>query len=189
MNNRPVVWITRLRGELVQKLLSNQSFSDANYPIFIKLENGVNACYANSRTTFSDGITYGTQLTITRPIWNLKKSGVASGFSRLFAPLIFLMIRKANNKIVALKELPDGRNPWKMSEIRILFHITAPREKVYEALTTIDGLAGWWTKQTCGDSRPGGIIRFRFGELGNDMAVWNKSKKERFARCFKRWNL
>jgi uncharacterized protein YndB with AHSA1/START domain len=63
-----------------------------------------------------------------------------------------------------------------MSEIRILFHITAPREKVYEALTTIEGLAGWWTKQTCGDSRPGGIIRFRFGELGNDMKVLSMKK-------------
>ena len=65
-----------------------------------------------------------------------------------------------------------------MSEIRILFHITAPREKVYEALTTIEGLAGWWTKQTCGESRPGGIIRFRFGELGNDMKVLSMKRNE-----------
>ena len=65
-----------------------------------------------------------------------------------------------------------------MSEIKILFHIAAPREKVYEAITTIEGLASWWTKQTCGESRPGGIIRFRFGEFGNDMKVLSMKKNE-----------
>ena len=59
-----------------------------------------------------------------------------------------------------------------------MFHIAAPREKVYEALTTIEGLANWWTKQTCGESRPGGIIRFRFGEYGNDMKVLSMKKDE-----------
>lgn len=48
--------------------------------------------------------------------------------------------------------------------IKHLFHITAPREKVYEALTTIEGLAGWWTKQTSGESKVNGIVEFRFGQ-------------------------
>jgi uncharacterized protein YndB with AHSA1/START domain len=46
--------------------------------------------------------------------------------------------------------------------------ITAKPAKVYEALTTIEGLAGWWTTDTSGD----GTLEFRFGEVGGfDMKV------------------
>ena len=65
-----------------------------------------------------------------------------------------------------------------MSEIKHLFHIAAPKEKVYEALTTIKGLAGWWTTQTTGDCMCGGTIHFRFGSLGNDMKVISMKKDE-----------
>ena len=37
---------------------------------------------------------------------------------------------------------------------------------VYRALTTLDGLAGWWTNDTTGDSNVGGVIRFQFGDRG-----------------------
>jgi uncharacterized protein YndB with AHSA1/START domain len=48
--------------------------------------------------------------------------------------------------------------------------ITATPEKVYEALTTVDGLAAWWTTDTSGDSD--GTLKFRFGEVGGfDMKV------------------
>ena len=47
----------------------------------------------------------------------------------------------------------------------------ASPEKVYEALTTVDGLAGWWTEDTDGDSDVGGVIRFRFLPGGFDMKV------------------
>lgn len=47
----------------------------------------------------------------------------------------------------------------------------AAPEAVYEALTTIDGLAGWWTDDTEGDERVGGVIRFRFPAGGFDMEV------------------
>lgn len=40
--------------------------------------------------------------------------------------------------------------------------IKASSQAVYEALATIDGLAGWWTNITTGDSTIGGVIRFRF---------------------------
>lgn len=40
--------------------------------------------------------------------------------------------------------------------------IKAPPSKVYAALSTIEGLAGWWTRETSGASRPGGTIDFRF---------------------------
>ncbi len=47
--------------------------------------------------------------------------------------------------------------------IKHLFHINTPREKVYQALTTLDGLANWWTAQTSGETKLGGIIDFGFG--------------------------
>lgn len=50
-----------------------------------------------------------------------------------------------------------------MAAIKHLFHIDAPREKVYQALTTLDGLSNWWTVQTSGETKLGGIIEFGFG--------------------------
>ena len=58
-----------------------------------------------------------------------------------------------------------------MASIKNLFHIAAPKGKVYTALSTIDGLSNWWTTQTSGDSKVDGIIQFRFGEGGPDMKV------------------
>ena len=42
---------------------------------------------------------------------------------------------------------------------------------VYKALATIKGLAGWWTRDTTGDNRVGGVVMFRFGGGGFDMEV------------------
>ncbi|QKV72763.1 SRPBCC domain-containing protein [Amycolatopsis sp. Hca4] len=53
---------------------------------------------------------------------------------------------------------------------RIGTHHATP-EKVYDALTTIDGLAGWWTEKTEGGTEPGGVIAFRFIPGGFDMKV------------------
>jgi uncharacterized protein YndB with AHSA1/START domain len=53
---------------------------------------------------------------------------------------------------------------------RIAVENTAPA-KVYDALTTIDGLAGWWTETTTGNPAPGGTIEFRFPPGGFDMKV------------------
>ncbi|MBC7851248.1 MAG: SRPBCC domain-containing protein [Chitinophagaceae bacterium] len=55
--------------------------------------------------------------------------------------------------------------------IKHLFHISAPREKVFEAINSITGLSNWWTKDTSGDAAPGGTIQFRFGAQGPDMKV------------------
>ncbi|MEV6560050.1 SRPBCC domain-containing protein [Nocardia sp. NPDC051756] len=44
-------------------------------------------------------------------------------------------------------------------------------DEVYAALTTIDGLAGWWTEETRGDSGTGGVVQFRFDGDGFDMKV------------------
>ena len=57
---------------------------------------------------------------------------------------------------------------------------TAATSDIYAALTTIDGLAGWWTEKTTlvggtGAGDVGGVVRFRFdlpeGEDGFDMKV------------------
>ena len=44
-------------------------------------------------------------------------------------------------------------------------------DDAYKALTTIEGLSGWWTKDTQGESKVGGVIQFRFGPGGIDMKV------------------
>jgi uncharacterized protein YndB with AHSA1/START domain len=56
--------------------------------------------------------------------------------------------------------------------------VTATPDRVYAALTTLDGLAGWWTTDTTGD--PADTIRFRFGEVGGfDMKVLERSPDRR----------
>jgi hypothetical protein len=44
-------------------------------------------------------------------------------------------------------------------------------EAAYQALTTLNGLSGWWTTNTQGDSKVGGVLKFRFGAGGFDMKV------------------
>lgn len=44
-------------------------------------------------------------------------------------------------------------------------------EEVYRALTTIDGLAAWWTTDTTGDAGQDGVVAFRFIPGGFDMRV------------------
>jgi uncharacterized protein YndB with AHSA1/START domain len=48
---------------------------------------------------------------------------------------------------------------------------SSPLNDVYKALTTIEGLSGWWTTTTQGESKVGGRLRFRFGAGGFDMQV------------------
>ena len=51
-----------------------------------------------------------------------------------------------------------------MSEtIRHRVGIDAPPERVYDALTTTEGLAQWWTRDVFGDAGAGGTVSFRFG--------------------------
>jgi uncharacterized protein YndB with AHSA1/START domain len=49
---------------------------------------------------------------------------------------------------------------------------TTDPSKVYAALTTVEGLAGWWTQETTGSGDPGGKLEFRFsGRGGADLEV------------------
>jgi uncharacterized protein YndB with AHSA1/START domain len=57
---------------------------------------------------------------------------------------------------------------------------TESPQKVYDALTTVDGLAGWWTDDTKGSGEVGGILQFRFPPLdGFDMEVVEATPSER----------
>ena len=49
--------------------------------------------------------------------------------------------------------------------------IKASSQEVFKALATRDGLAGWWTTDTKGDSdsKPGGVIKFRFSADGREL--------------------
>jgi hypothetical protein len=44
-------------------------------------------------------------------------------------------------------------------------------DKVYQSLTTIEGLSAWWTIETQGESKVGGILQFRFDGGGFDMKI------------------
>ncbi|HKP94232.1 MAG TPA: SRPBCC domain-containing protein [Fibrobacteria bacterium] len=53
--------------------------------------------------------------------------------------------------------------------------IKSPATRVYKALTTLEGLAQWWTEETAGEERIGGKIKFTFrtptGELKGEMVM------------------
>jgi uncharacterized protein YndB with AHSA1/START domain len=43
--------------------------------------------------------------------------------------------------------------------------IDAKPSRVFEALTRIDGLRGWWVSTTTGDASQGGVIDFGFCDM------------------------
>ena len=43
--------------------------------------------------------------------------------------------------------------------------------QVYDALTTLDGLSGWWASDTKGSVKVGGVLEFRFVPGGFDMQI------------------
>jgi len=58
-----------------------------------------------------------------------------------------------------------------MFEINHRVGIETSPEKIYEALTTDDGLTQWWTNDISGAGDVGSIIKFRFNGGGPDFAV------------------
>jgi hypothetical protein len=48
---------------------------------------------------------------------------------------------------------------------------SSSQSDAYKALSTLEGLSGWWTENTLGDTKVGGVIQFRFGAGGIDMKV------------------
>lgn len=59
-----------------------------------------------------------------------------------------------------------------MKPIIHVVDVNAPKEKVYTALTTQKGLAGWWTTIVKAEERVGGVIEFTFNsEFGPRMKI------------------
>jgi uncharacterized protein YndB with AHSA1/START domain len=49
--------------------------------------------------------------------------------------------------------------------------IKAPRERVFEAIATVDGPRHWWTTIVTGSAHLGGELRFRFAGLDEQMVM------------------
>jgi uncharacterized protein YndB with AHSA1/START domain len=68
--------------------------------------------------------------------------------------------------------------------------IRSAPDKVYKALSTIQGLASWWTKEVEGDEQIGGKIKFTFrdetggikGQMAMEVQELNSQKNVRW-RC------
>lgn len=54
-----------------------------------------------------------------------------------------------------------------MNSVKHTFHIDAPFARVFDSLSTISGLAGWWTSDTSGSTKVGDTIQFKFGPHGS----------------------
>jgi len=59
------------------------------------------------------------------------------------------------------------------TDIRINVVIKATPEKVYKAVTTQEGLGGWWCKNATGKAELGFVNIFVFGKFRNEMKVTN----------------
>jgi uncharacterized protein YndB with AHSA1/START domain len=53
--------------------------------------------------------------------------------------------------------------------------INAPLESVFAAVSTVEGLSGWWTTDTSGSSEPSGELRFTFRDGIAVMRVENRT--------------
>lgn len=66
-----------------------------------------------------------------------------------------------------------------MADIKINVTIKTNPQKIYDAITTQEGLAGWWAKQTIAKPEVGFVNVFTFGTIRNEMVVTrlNPNKK------------
>ncbi len=73
-----------------------------------------------------------------------------------------------------------------MAEIKHIFHINAPIEKVFEAITDVAGLQQWWTQDTKGSGEVGERLHFQFGNGGFIKFEVLEKKSPEFVRwkCF-----
>ncbi|MCB9747835.1 MAG: SRPBCC domain-containing protein [Candidatus Omnitrophica bacterium] len=58
-----------------------------------------------------------------------------------------------------------------MADITHKITINTSKEKVYQAIATVDGLKGWWTEHIDGASAEGQQLTFRFPNTGPVMEV------------------
>jgi len=55
-----------------------------------------------------------------------------------------------------------------MADILHRVGIQSSLDEVYKPLTTREGLAAWWANNTQGESKVGGVIKFRFSAGGSE---------------------
>lgn len=68
--------------------------------------------------------------------------------------------------------------------------IKAPASAVYAALSTLAGLAGWWTAATTGSSKVGGVVAFRFHtETGDEIGGFDMDVLELVPDQAVRWRV
>lgn len=73
-----------------------------------------------------------------------------------------------------------------MPNICLTFGTKTAATKILEALTTLDGLASWWTSETSGDPSQGGTVTFTFGGNGGfDMRVIKSDATQVHWECIK----
>ena len=73
-----------------------------------------------------------------------------------------------------------------MPNICLTFGTTTAATKLLDALTTLDGLAGWWTNDTSGNPAQGGTVTFTFGDNGGfDMQVIKSDARQVHWECIK----
>jgi uncharacterized protein YndB with AHSA1/START domain len=56
--------------------------------------------------------------------------------------------------------------------------IKAPLDKVYQALATREGAAAWWMRDTQGESKVGGMLKFRFSADGKEIGGFDMTVLE-----------
>ena len=66
-----------------------------------------------------------------------------------------------------------------MAAIRHNVVIKAPAKKIYNAITTQEGLAGWWTTDTTAKPEVGFVNVFIFGKFRNEMKVTELSRNKK----------
>lgn len=62
-----------------------------------------------------------------------------------------------------------------MADIRHKLVIKTAPEKVYQAITTQEGLSGWWAKQATAKPEVGFVNIFTFGTIRNEMKITHLS--------------
>ena len=67
--------------------------------------------------------------------------------------------------------------------------IKASLDKVYKSLATPEGVAGWWTTDTTGDRKAGGMINFRFTAAGHEIGAFSMKILELHANTRVVWQV
>jgi len=68
-----------------------------------------------------------------------------------------------------------------MTDIRLNVAIKATPRKIYDAISTQDGLASWWSIQTTAKPEVGFVNVFTFGKFRNEMQVTDLTSNKRVA--------